>query len=179
MAQDEANLQQILYPDQKSNLQNSVQKIFDKQQRSIEDLNHAIALEILESSRVTDTKRALMRNIILTYRETRRQENEWPSWIDNNRYVKDQHYRNNIDTKLGIQPDKTPYTDQHSVSEICRQKIRDVGLEIPKDHQVHHIVPWDHPRAKDARDILKNAGIDPKYDLENLTVLPRHGGDYR
>ena len=32
MAQDEANLQQILYPDQKSNLQNSVQKIFDKQQ---------------------------------------------------------------------------------------------------------------------------------------------------
>ncbi len=97
---------------------------------------------------------------------------QWPSDLDADRYLKDEKYRADVDKKLGVPSDKVSGTFENTISEISRKTVLDSGVKIPKNHEVHHVVPWDHPHATEAREMLEQAGIDPRFDIDNLSVLP-------
>ena len=66
-----------------------------------------------------------------------------------------------------------PKTETKAKSE---SEIKDLAPALPKNRQrdpVHHIVAKADPRAAEARQILRDVGIEPVIDIRNLVVLPQ------
>jgi hypothetical protein len=84
----------------------------------------------------------------------------------------DRSYRSAIDKKFKIPSGITRGTSEAGHTDVLYAAFKREGTEIPKGHDLHHIVPKNDPLAEQAREILERnrIGID---DIENGIPLPR------
>ena len=65
-----------------------------------------------------------------------------------------------------------PVTEAKPKAE-SQDKAKDIAPSKPRKDPVHHIVAKADPRAAEARKILRDVGIEPVTDPNNLVILPQ------
>jgi hypothetical protein len=70
------------------------------------------------------------------------------------------------------------YPPSHTASQVLRDELKSAGVATPPYlNAAHHIIPWDDPRALDARKILDEFGIEYN-SASNGVFLPMGAAKY-
>ena len=92
-----------------------------------------------------------------------------------NKVTSAQEYAEKVSDKTKV---NGTYANSYTASEILREELYDAGVSNPPyGNAVHHIVPWNDSRAKEARDILDEYGIEYN-SAANGVFLPTEKNEY-
>ncbi|MEE1257403.1 MAG: AHH domain-containing protein, partial [Lachnospiraceae bacterium] len=92
-----------------------------------------------------------------------------------NKVTSAQEYAEKVSDKTKV---NGTYANSYTASEILREELYDAGVSNPPyGNAAHHIVPWNDSRAKEARDILDEYGIEYN-SAANGVFLPTEKNEY-